>query len=65
MKQFDNLGYVLGTSALFNDPGIGSDYADLATFANFCTIPGASANLSADAAALQAGVNRMLTLSNI
>ncbi|KAH8598887.1 lysophospholipase [Bisporella sp. PMI_857] len=63
--KYDNLGYVLGTSsALFNDPGIGTENANLATFANFCTIP-ASTNVSADAAALATGVNRMLSLSNI
>jgi len=61
IKNYDNLGYVLGTSStLFNDPGIGSDTADQATFANFCTVP-ATENPSAEAIALATGVNFMLT----
>lgn len=57
--KYDNLGYVLGTSsALFNDPGIGTESETLATFANFCSVP-STGTVSADAAALGAGIAYM------
>ncbi|RDW76914.1 hypothetical protein BP6252_04967 [Coleophoma cylindrospora] len=65
--KYDNLGYVLGTSsALFNDPGLGTDQVYDATFANFCTIPNATATTTdTDTTALNAGVARMLTIPNV
>ncbi|KAG9245615.1 lysophospholipase [Calycina marina] len=66
ITNYDNLGFVIGTSsALLNDPGIGTDEVYDATFANFCTIPDATVSTDPDDIAVNAGIAQVLAIPNV